>query len=201
MNRKIIGITGGLGTGKSAVSNYLQKQYNLMVLDADLYAREATENDSDILDKIINRYGQDILLESGQLDRSKLANIIFNQIQERQWLEHLIHPYVKKRFAQDLQISSEEIIIFVVPLLFEAQMQDMVDEIWLVTCGYEQQIQRVSKRNNLSQQEAMQRINTQWDLDTKRNLADIVINNTQNLDYLYEQINKAIEQSEIYKFL
>ena len=201
MNRKIIGITGGLGTGKSAVSDYLQKQYNLVVLDADLYAREATEKDSDILDKIINRYGQDILLESGQLDRSKLANIIFNQIQERQWLEHLIHPYVKKRFAQDLQISSEEIIIFVVPLLFEAQMQDMVDEIWLVTCGYEQQIQRVSKRNNLSQQEAMQRINTQWDLDTKRNLADIVINNTQNLDYLYEQINKAIEQSEIYKFL
>ena len=201
MNRKIIGITGGLGTGKSAVSDYLQKQYNLVVLDADLYAREATEKDSDILDKIINRYGQDILLESGQLDRSKLANIIFNQIQERQWLEHLIHPYVKKRFTQDLQSSSEGIIIFVVPLLFEAQMQDMVDEIWLVTCSYEQQIQRVSKRNNLSQQQAMQRINTQWDLDTKKNLADIVINNTKNLDYLYEQINKAIEQSEIYKFL
>ncbi|MEI6381653.1 MAG: dephospho-CoA kinase [Cyanobacteriota bacterium ELA615] len=197
MNEKIIGITGGLATGKSTVSDYLERQYDLKVLDADLYAREATEKNNSILGEIVNRYGQKILLDSGQLDRLQLAQIIFNQDQEKKWLENLIHPYVKKRFLEDLHSSNDDVIVFVVPLLFEVEMQDMVDETWLVTCSPQQQIERVIKRNSLSKEQALARINNQWDLDTKRNLADLIIENTEDLNYLYKQIDRAIALSKI----
>jgi dephospho-CoA kinase len=197
MNKKIIGITGGLATGKSTVSDYLERQYDLKVLDADLYAREATEKNNSILSEIVNRYGQKILLDSGQLDRLQLAQIIFNQGQEKKWLENLIHPYVKKRFLEDLHSSNDDVIVFVVPLLFEVGMQDMVDETWLVTCSPQQQIERVIKRNSLSKEQALARINNQWDLDTKRNLADLIIENTEDLNYLYKQIDSAIVLSKI----
>jgi len=197
MNKKIIGITGGLATGKSTVSDYLERQYDLKVLDADLYAREATEKNNSILSEIVNRYGQKILLDSGQLDRLQLAQIIFNQGQEKKWLENLIHPYVKKRFLEDLHSSNDNVIVFVVPLLFEVGMQDMVDETWLVTCSPQQQIERVIKRNSLSKEQALARINNQWDLDTKRNLADLIIENTEDLNYLYKQIDRAIALSKI----
>jgi len=197
MNKKIIGITGGLATGKSTVSDYLESQYGLRILDADLYAREATEKNNSILGEIVNRYGQKILLDSGQLDRLQLAQIIFNQDQEKKWLENLIHPYVKKRFLEDLHSSNDDVIVFVVPLLFEVEMQDMVDETWLVTCSPQQQIERVIKRNSLSKEQALARINNQWDLDTKRNLADLIIENTEDLNYLYKQIDRAITLSKI----
>ncbi len=197
MNKKIIGITGGLATGKSTVSGYLERRYGLKILDADLYAREATEKNNSILGEIVNRYGQKILLDSGQLDRLQLAQIIFNQGQEKKWLENLIHPYVKKRFLEDLHSSNDDVIIFVVPLLFEVGMQDMVDEIWLVTCSPQQQIERVIKRNSLSKEQASARINNQWDLDTKRNLADLIIENTEDLNYLYKQVDRAIALSKI----
>jgi dephospho-CoA kinase len=197
MNKKIIGITGGLATGKSTVSDYLERQYDLKVLDADLYAREATEKNNSILSEIVNRYGQKILLDSGQLDRLQLAQIIFNQGQEKKWLENLIHPYVKKRFLEDLHSSNDDVIVFVVPLLFEVGMQDMVDETWLVTCSPQQQIERVIKRNSLSKEQALARINNQWDLDTKRNLADLIIENTEDLNYLYKQIDSVIVLSKI----
>ncbi len=197
MNKQIIGITGGLATGKSTVSGYLERRYGLKILDADLYAREATEKNNSILGEIVNRYGQKILLDSGQLDRLQLAQIIFNQGQEKKWLENLIHPYVKKRFLEDLHSSNDDVIIFVVPLLFEVGMQDMVDEIWLVTCSPQQQIERVIKRNSLSKEQALARINNQWDLDTKRNLADLIIENTEDLNYLYKQVDRAIALSKI----
>ena len=197
MNKKTIGITGGLATGKSTVSDYLERQYDLKVLDADLYAREATEKNNSILSEIVNRYGQKILLDSGQLDRLQLAQIIFNQGQEKKWLENLIHPYVKKRFLEDLHSSNDNVIVFVVPLLFEVGMQNMVDETWLVTCSPQQQIERVIKRNSLSKEQALARINNQWDLDTKRNLADLIIENTEDLNYLYKQIDRAIALSKI----
>jgi len=197
MNKKIIGITGGLATGKSTVSDYLESQYGLRILDADLYAREATEKNNSILGEIVNRYGQKILLDSGQLDRLQLAQIIFNQGQEKKWLENLIHPYVKKRFLEDLHSSNDDVIVFVVPLLFEVGMQNMVDETWLVTCSPQQQIERVIKRNSLSKEQALARINNQWDLDTKRNLADLIIENTEDLNYLYKQIDRAIALSKI----
>ena len=197
MNEKIIGITGGLATGKSTVSDYLERRYGLKILDADLYAREATEKNNSILGEIVNRYGQKILLDSGQLDRLQLAQIIFNQDQEKKWLENLIHPYVKKRFLEDLHSSNDDVIVFVVPLLFEVGMQNMVDETWLVTCSPQQQIERVIKRNSLSKEQALARINNQWDLDTKRNLADLIIENTEDLNYLYKQIDRAIALSKI----
>ena len=197
MNKKIIGITGGLATGKSTVSDYLESQYGLRILDADLYAREATEKNNSILGEIVNRYGQKILLDSGQLDRLQLGQIIFNQGQEKKWLENLIHPYVKKRFLEDLHSSNHDVIVFVVPLLFEVGMQNMVDETWLVTCSPQQQIERVIKRNSLSKEQALARINNQWDLDTKRNLADLIIENTEDLNYLYKQIDRAIALSKI----
>ena len=100
--RRIIGLTGGIGTGKSTVSQYLATAYHLPVLDADIYAREAVQKNSPILSAIAHRYNSNILLPDGTLNRKKLGEIIFNNLDERHWLEQQIHPYVRDRFVEKI---------------------------------------------------------------------------------------------------
>jgi len=192
MQHKIIGITGGLATGKTTVSQYLEEKYSLPILDADLYAREAVQKGSEILAKIVAHYGSGILQTDGELNRLKLGEIIFNQPQEKEWLESLIHPYVRKRFEEEIKACSSNIIFLVIPLLFEAKMTDLVSIIWLIFCPYKEQIKRLQQRNNLSAAQAQQRIASQWSLDVKKKLADLVIENTGDLTYLYQQVDEAI---------
>lgn len=117
MGRRIIGLTGGVGMGKSTVSNYLARR--LPVLDADLYARDAVALGSPILAAIADRYGADLLLTEGTLDRRRLGEIIFSDAVEKRWLEQQIHPYVRDRISSELQrLSDQPIVVVVVPLLF-----------------------------------------------------------------------------------
>ena len=97
-----IGLTGGIGTGKTTVSRYLAETYQLPILDADIYARNAVEPGSPILKRIADRYGAEILLADGMLNRRHLGQLIFNDTSERQWLEAQIHPYVREAFAQEV---------------------------------------------------------------------------------------------------
>ena len=120
MTKRLIGLTGGIATGKSTVANYLATTYNLPILDADIYAREAVSINSPILTQIAQRYGQEILLVDGNLNRGKLGDIIFNQPQEREWVENIIHPYVKNLFLKTIEQSSAPTLVLVIPLLFEA---------------------------------------------------------------------------------
>ena len=119
---RIIGLTGGIGTGKSTVSHYLTTAYHLPVLDADIYAREAVQLGSPVLKAIAQRYGSDILLADGTLNRRQLGQIVFSSPDERRWLEQQIHPYVRDRILAEintLERSHSPTVVLVVPLLFE----------------------------------------------------------------------------------
>ena len=192
MNKRIIGLTGGIATGKTTVANYLGQTHNLPVLDADIYAREAVAIGSPIFQKIIQRYGTEILLSNGNLNRQKLGDIIFNDPAERSWLESLIHPYVRQRFIEAITESTLEKLVLVIPLLFEAQMTDMVTEIWVVYCTEQQQLPRLMQRNNLTLEEAQARINSQISLAQKVERADVVLDNSSTLEVLLKQVDAVL---------
>lgn len=193
MAQRKIGLTGGIGTGKTTVSNYLAKTYNLPILDADIYAREAVQIGSPILSKIAQRYGTEILLPDGTLNRQKLGEIVFPNQAERLWLEQQIHPYVRERFAEAMnQLPSNSTVVLVIPLLFEAKLTGLVTEIWVVFVDEQQQIERLMQRNNLTLEQAKARINSQMPLAEKCQKADIILNNSGSLESLYQQIDATL---------
>jgi dephospho-CoA kinase len=191
--KRLIGLTGGIGTGKTTVSNYLADQYALPVLDADVYAREAVTLGSPILLAIIQRYGDRLKLPDGELNRSALGEIIFNNPPEKQWLESQIHPFVRDRFAQELQHLTSNIVVLSIPLLFEANLMALVTEIWVVSCDRSRQIERLQQRNGLTPQQAETRINSQMPLTQKIALADLVLTNDTGLAELYAQVDVAMQ--------
>ncbi|MBD2177218.1 dephospho-CoA kinase [Pseudanabaena sp. FACHB-1998] len=201
MNQRIIGITGGIATGKTTVSDYLQSTYGLPILDADIYAREALTGDR--LSQIRDRYGKLVFDDLGNLDRRKLGAIVFESESDRKWLEALIHPYVQKCLLNEANRLSPSTVVMVIPLLFEAKMEDLVTEIWTITCDPHQQIQRLINRNHLSEPEAKQRISSQMSQSEKIELADIVIinsdkgSNAENLKELFFQVDQALFNSPL----
>jgi dephospho-CoA kinase len=190
---RLIGITGGIGTGKSTVTNYLHTRYNLPIWDADIYARSAVTVGSPILDRISQRYGNSILQPDGTLDRHQLGQIIFGATDERQWLETQIHPYVRTCFETELsQLLPDGTAILAIPLLFEAQMTDLVTEIWVVSCDFSTQLARIMARDRLTKAEAQIRIQSQMSLTDKIALADIMLDNSGSIVNLQQQIDLAI---------
>ncbi|MEM8676189.1 MAG: dephospho-CoA kinase [Cyanobacteria bacterium P01_G01_bin.67] len=190
--QRLIGLTGGIATGKTTVSNYLAARYALPVLDADVYAKESVAKGSPILQRIFERYGNKVQLSDASLDRAALGRIIFNNLSEKEWLEGQIHPVVRDRFNQEiLQIQSTTVVL-AIPLLFEAQLTDMVTEIWVVSCDRSLQTTRLQQRNGLTTQEAKTRIDNQLPLSEKVALADVILENNADLKYLYSQVDLAI---------
>jgi dephospho-CoA kinase len=190
--KRIIGLTGGIATGKTTVSNYLASHHQLPVLDADIYAREAVELGSPVLSKISDRHGSIILFEDGKLNRQALGEIIFNNPAERLWLEQQIHPYVRSRLTTELDPLLNPTIVLVVPLLFEASMTDLVTEIWVVTCSPSQQLRRLRERNRLNLEQAIARINSQLPLKEKVARADVVLDNSSTPEALLRQVDVAL---------
>ena len=192
-SKRLIGLTGGIATGKTTVSNYLAQKYHLPILDADIYAREAVAPGSFILENIFKRYGDRIKLTNDRLDRTALGEIIFNDPHEKQWLENQIHPFVRDRFNRELERIKNFTVVLSIPLLFEAELTDIVTEIWVVSCDRELQITRLQQRNGLTPEQALTRINNQLPLFQKVASADVVINNNSSLKNLYTQIDRAIK--------
>lgn len=209
MTSRIIGITGGIAMGKTTVSNRLETYYGLTILDADSYARDAVAIGTPILNAIILRYGPEILLPDQSLDRTKLGQIIFSQPDERTWLNTQIHPEVRFRMQHDSdriiqdnqrklsglhsRLFTEAPIFWIVPLLFETAMTELVDEIWVIYCHRDQQLQRLCDRSGLTQTEANRRIQAQLDIQVKCDGADVILDNSQDTDRLYEQIEQALK--------
>ncbi|BAY34846.1 hypothetical protein NIES2107_67560 [Nostoc carneum NIES-2107] len=193
MNKRIIGLTGGIATGKSTVANYLASAYNLPILDADIYARDAVSVGSPILSAIAQRYGSEILLPDGNLNRQKLGEIIFHLSEERHWVESLIHPYVGDRFLQEIAESSAPTIVLVIPLLFESHMTNLVTEIWVVYCAESQQMQRLIQRNHLTEEQAQARILSQMPLQEKMAAADYVLDNSSSIEGLLKHVDEALK--------
>lgn len=189
--RRLIGLTGGISTGKSTASKYLNATYNLPILDADIYAREAVKVGSQGLKAIASRYGASILFANGSLNRQQLGNIVFHDANERQWLEKQIHPFVRDAFEKEIDNSNADIVI-VVPLLFEAGMTDLVTEIWVVYCNHRQQLARLMERESLTPEAAQARIRSQMPLKEKCDRATLVLDNSSTLEFLFKQIDSAI---------
>ncbi|MGB3419324.1 MAG: dephospho-CoA kinase [Dolichospermum sp.] len=194
MNKNLIGLTGGIATGKSTVANYLATGYNLPILDADIYARDAVSFGSPILSKIVGKYGEDIIFNDGSLNRGKLGEVIFNVPEERHWVESLIHPYVRSCFDKAIQESSANTLILVIPLLFEANLEGLVNQIWVVSCSEQQQLERLMARNNLTAEQAAARINSQLPIAEKIARADVNLDNSSNLESLLQQIDIVIKK-------
>lgn len=200
MTTRVIGLTGSIGTGKTTVSNYLANTHKLPVFDADIFAREAVEPGSPILQKIVERYGNEVILIDGNLNRQKLGNIIFNDPNERVWLEQQIHPYVRDRFLQaTAELSANATVLFVIPLIFEANMTDLVTEIWVVFAEKETQLNRLMQRDRLTLEQANARINSQMPLAEKCEKANVILNNSSRLEHLLQQVDAALSSGSFFE--
>ena len=188
-----IGLTGGIASGKSSVAALLETR-GFPVLDADCYAREALAQGTSASEAVVARYGERIKKDgTSDIDRACLAAIVFNDPNERSWLEELIHPIVQQRFDEVLRSLPEApIVILMIPLLFEAGLEAWCSEIWVVRCTALQQRERLMARNNCTEAEAMQRIEAQWPIDIKVQRADSVINNSGRIDDLHDQLDALL---------
>lgn len=193
MTQRIIGLTGGIATGKTTVANYLAKSYHLLILDADIFARDAITPQR--LSLLLDRYGSKILLGDRSLDRKKLGEIIFSNAEERTWLEGQIHPYVRDRLKLEAEAHSPNPVVMVVPLLFEAGMQDLVTETWVVACSPELEIERLMQRDRLDFTAAKIRIASQMSISEKIAIADFNLDNSTNLTELFHQVDKLMGSS------
>lgn len=188
-----IGLTGGIATGKSSAARLLEQHHGLPVLDADLYARQALEPGQPATEAVLERFGPGVVSSGGVVDRRALGAIVFNNQDERRWLEQLVHPIVRQRFDQELvQLDTNPAVVLMIPLLFESGLEALCSETWLVECDESQQLQRLMARDQLNEAEAQARMNAQWPLARKRPLADVLISNRGDAAALNAQLGAAL---------
>ncbi|WP_042459613.1 dephospho-CoA kinase [Neobacillus dielmonensis] len=186
----VIGLTGGIASGKSTVSNMF-KEIGITVIDADVEARLAVQQGEPAYKQIIAEFGEEILLADGEIDRPKLGSIIFHDFEKRQRLNEITHPEVRKRMVQKMQVAAlnqEKAVVLDIPLLFESKLTYMVEKTILVYVNLETQLKRLMDRNQLSEEEARARILSQMPLSEKVKLADAVIDNTSTIDSSKQQL-------------
>ncbi|MCM3116667.1 dephospho-CoA kinase [Neobacillus sp. MER 74] len=197
----VIGLTGGIASGKSTVSNFF-KEMNITVVDADIEARLAVMKGEAAYFKIIAEFGEDILLADGEIDRPKLGSIIFHQVKKRQLLNDIVHPEVRRRMKDQVETAKkngEEVVVLDIPLLFESKLTYMVDKTLLVFVDNETQLKRLMARNNLSVMDAEARIHSQMPLSDKLRLADAVINNNGSVEDTKKQLLEILAKFGINK--
>ncbi|KAL8471438.1 hypothetical protein ACS0TY_028283 [Phlomoides rotata] len=193
---RIVGLTGGIGSGKSTVSN-LFKAHGIPIVDADVVARNVLKKGTGGWKKVVAAFGDEILLPSGEVDRPKLGQIVFNDPDKRQLLNRLMGPYISSGIFREmfkLWLKGCKIIVLDVPLLFEAKMDKWTKPIIVVWVDPETQLQRLMSRDGTIAEEAKSRINAQMPLDLKREKADILIDNSGSLDDLNECFREVIVQ-------
>ena len=193
MAQRRIGLTGGIATGKSSAARLLEQHHGLPVLDADLYARQALEPGQPATEAVLERFGPGVVSSGGVVDRRALGAIVFNNQDERRWLEQLVHPIVRQRFDQELvQLDTNPAVVLMIPLLFESGLEALCSETWLVDCDESQQLQRLMARDQLNEAEAQARMDAQWPLARKRSLADVLISNRGDAAALNAQLAAAL---------
>jgi len=179
----IIGLTGGIGSGKTTVSN-LFSELGIPVVDTDIIARELVEPGQVALEEIVNSFDQSILLDNERLDRKKLADITFKNKQSREKLEAILHPKIRQEMQNRISTLSSPYCIVVIPLLFETKQMESVDKILLVDCPVQAQIKRVKQRDQRSEQQILSIINSQTPRKIKQQGADDIIDNNDNIEQL-----------------
>ena len=195
--RLLLGITGGIASGKSTVSKMLS-ELGSPLIDFDLIARQVVEPGTPGLAKIVDYFGRQVLAEDGFLDRKKLSDIVFGDMEKRRKLESFTHPSIYEEFfrqADEIATGDPKAIIQVaVPLLIELNLQYLFDKLLVVHVPAEVQIERLAGRDGISREEAANILKAQLPIDDKLQFADFVIDNTKDLAYTRDQIEKVWER-------
>ncbi|MCY8106369.1 dephospho-CoA kinase [Bacillus mojavensis] len=190
----VIGLTGGIASGKSTVANMLIDK-GITVIDADIIAKQAVEKGMPAYRQIIDEFGEDILLENGDIDRRKLGAMVFTNEQKRLALNSIVHPAVREEMLKrrDESIANQEtFVVLDIPLLFESKLESLVDKIIVVSVTKELQLERLIKRNQLTEEEALSRIRSQMPLEEKVSRADNVIDNSGTLEETKQQLEEIL---------
>lgn len=193
---KLIGLTGGIASGKSTVAAILTR-LGATVINADELSREVVQPGKDAWKEIIDAFGTDILQEDNTLDRGNLRKIVFDSAAARRKLEAIIHPRVRalaEAKIQELAAAGHSVIVYEVPLLFEVQLHQWLRPVILVACDTATQKKRLRQRDRLTEPEAERHINAQMSLDEKRKLADYIIENNGSLEELEEQVRSVLNK-------
>ena len=191
---KIIGITGGIASGKSTVTNFL-RQKGFEVIDADAVVHQLQNPGGRLYQMLVAHFGAKILLEDGELNRPLLASLIFNNSDEREWSKQTQGKIIRQELGalRDKFYEIEELFFMDIPLLFEQDYASWFDETWLVYVSPDVQLKRLMKRNHLSKEAAEARLASQWSLEEKKKLANHLFDNNGSRDQLLSQVVTLLE--------
>lgn len=191
----ILGLTGGIASGKSTVSAYLA-QNGALIIDADLIARQVVAKKSSGLKQIVAKFGGEILTASGELDRKKLGKLVFSNKELLKALTDITGPLIRAEILREIQAAKKaqvKLVVLDIPLLFETGYQTLCDKVMVVTIPSKLQLERVMKRDNLSAAEARKRIANQLPASKRNELADVLIDNSKSVAETYQQVLKWLK--------
>ena len=177
---RVIGLTGGVATGKSSVALFFAER-GVPVIDADQIARDAVLPGTPALKQIISLFGREVLTQDGVLDRKRLGELIFSDIEKRRQLEGILHPEIRRRAEERIALAAEsghQRLIYMAPLLIEAGATDRVDTVWVVTVRPEIQLERLMRRDGINREQAQRIVDSQMPLAEKERCGSIVIDNS-----------------------
>lgn len=191
----ILGLTGGIASGKSTVSAYLA-QNGALIIDADLIARQVVAKKSSGLKQIVAKFGGEILTASGELDRKKLGKLVFSNKELLKALTDITGPLIRAEILREIEAAKKaqvKLVVLDIPLLFETGYQTLCDKVMVVTIPSKLQLERVMKRDNLSAAEARKRIANQLPASKRNELADVLIDNSKSVAETYQQVLKWLK--------
>ncbi|WP_079479451.1 dephospho-CoA kinase [Halobacillus salinus] len=195
----VIGLTGGIATGKSTVSNMFQ-EFDIPVIDADQLSRDVVEPGQKAYEEIVRTFGERVLHDNGEIDRKALGSIIFKEEEKRKQLNAIVHPEVRKEMVNQRDRFKQEnrkAVVLDIPLLFESELMDYVDRILVVYVDEKTQLERLMERDQSAEREAMQRIQSQIPISSKRERADEVIDNTGTINDSFKQLEDILHRWDI----
>ncbi|WP_404391444.1 dephospho-CoA kinase [Pseudoalteromonas phenolica] len=202
MNNWILGLTGGIGAGKTLVSNHLAA-LGIEIVDADVIARDVVAIGSDGLNAIEQHFGKTILLDDGSLNRAKLREIIFADSEQKSWLNNLMHPLIRQNITAQLDAATSPYVVLSAPLLFENKLDALCDHTLLVDVPIEVQLARTANRDSVSTEQVKNIIAAQMSREDKQQKADSIIDNHRDIDSVLidvEELHLAfLQQAEISK--
>ncbi|REH87072.1 dephospho-CoA kinase [Staphylococcus felis] len=190
---KVIGLTGGIATGKSTVAELLQI-HGFKIVDADVASRKAVEKGSEGLEKVRDLFGEEAITAEGEMNRAFIGQEVFYDDEKREKLNQIIHPIVNQlmKKERDDYLEKGYNVIMDIPLLFENGLENTVDEVWLVYASEPIQIDRLMARNNMSIEDAKARVYSQISIDKKSRMADVVIDNLGSKLELKQNLEKVL---------
>ena len=191
---KIIGITGGIASGKSTVTNFL-RQKGFEVVDADALVHQLQEPGGRLYQILVEHFGEKVLLEDGELNRSLLASLIFSNYEEREWSKQTQGQIIREElgFLRDKLAQTEDLFFMDIPLLFEQEYASWFDETWLVYVSRDTQLDRLMKRDYLTIVDAQARLASQWPLEEKKRLASHILDNNGSREQLLSQVASLLQ--------